>query len=161
MDFPIRIALNKILDFESLNGRKLIKKLTWLWHKKSHFFLFFFFSYLYIKILLPTLYLLIFISVVTPFPPPSLVSLVEEDGLEAGLEVWMISYAPQHSGTTVFSWKCSHRVALSPCTAYSTMGRVSWESLLLIPHTQNIRAATVQGFWPLQPSEITLHLSNL
>lgn len=37
--------------------------------------------------------------------------------------------------------------------ACSTMGRVSLESFLPIPHTQKIRTATIQRFWHLQPSK--------
>lgn len=69
-------------------------------------FSFFFSSYFYIKKLASNP-ILGWFSLVSqlPSPHPSLVSLVEEDDLEAGLEVWMISCAPQHSGITVFSWK--------------------------------------------------------
>lgn len=104
--FQSELCWIKILDFENLNGKKSIKKLTCIWHKRRHIFLFFFSSYFYIKKTCFQPYTCWFSSVSQlSSPHPSLVSLVEEDDLEAGLEVWMISCAPQHSGVTVFSWK--------------------------------------------------------
>lgn len=93
----------------------------------------------------------------------NLVPSVEKEDMEAGLETWIISYTPTQWNSCLFPERWSHTVALSPCTACSTMGKESLPrtSLFPTPHTpEDQNSYSTQRFCPLQPPEVTGHLSK-
>lgn len=154
--FQSELCWIKILDFESLNRKKLIKKLSCIWHKKRHFLLFLF----------------LFLHQETYFW--HILAYFHQHGNSLPSTPTLFGGRRGPGGTTrsvddflclPTTWnnclflKDAHTGLLSH-PACSTMGRVSLESLLPIPHTPKIRTATVQRSWPLQPSEITVHFSN-
>lgn len=73
-----------------------------------------------------------------------LVPSVEKEGLEAGLEMWMIYYSPQHSGTTVFFLKDAHTQLLCGPVLHAPPWAVSQEHPSF-PHLtlQKIRTTTL------------------
>lgn len=156
--FQSELCWIKILDFESLNGKKLIKKLTCIWHKKRHFS-FFFSSYFYINKLSSDPILADFHWHGNSFPPhPCLFGGRRGPGGRTRSVDNFLCY-PTKWNNCLFLQHAHTGLLCHP--ACSTMGRVSLESFLPIPHTQKIRTATVQRFWHLQPPEITVHFSNL
>lgn len=141
----------KLLDFESHNGKKLIKKLI-SDIRKGIFFLFLLIFTWRNLFLAPCL--LIFISVVAPFPPAQPCFFGGRRGLGGRTRSVRICCAPQQSGTTVFFWK----MLAQGCFVTLPWAEFPWN--LSFPYLTLRRSEQIQ-FWPLQPPEITVYFSSI
>lgn len=121
-------------------------------------FSFFFSSYFYISKLASDPILADFHQPGNSLPPRSLVSLMEE-GLEAGLEVWMIFCAPNKVEQLSFPERCSHRVAVSPCMLHHGQSFPR----IFPSHTSRSEDQNSYRTEILTPTafKITVHFSNL